>query len=450
MKILRKNTIQIGTIWDVAVVGGGPAGMMAAGRAAELGAKVILLEKNPNLGKKLLISGGGRCNVLNATFDNRKLLERYGVGGKFLFSTFSQHNATDSLNFFNSRGMATKVEAEDRVFPASDSSRSVLEVLVNYLKQGNVTVMMGAEVAEITADVAKIHAVASNKSNADAQNFIQSIKLKNGDKICAKSFIIATGGKACPETGSTGEGFIWLKKLGHNIIKPDSSLVPIIIKEPWIKELQGVSMPEVKISILQENSDAKLKKVETKKGKILFTHFGVSGPTILNMSKKVSELLSYGDVTLSLDIAPRHDFATLNEMLQKLFKKEAAKMIKNVLVAMAPATVVPAAFVPIILKMANIDPDKTAHDITREERIRLMKTLKDIPMRVGGLLGIENSIVSSGGVDLVEVDFKTMRSRLFKNLYVVGDMLNIDRPSGGYSLQLCWTTGFVAGTHSIE
>lgn len=415
-------------LWDVAVIGGGPAGMMAAGRAAELGANVILINKNHTLGKKLLLTGGGRCNVTNATFDTRKLLERFGDGGKFLFSTFSQHNVKDTLHFFNTRGMATKVEAEDRVFPISDSSNSVLDVLKKYLEEGRVTILGDSTVEKMKGDEGK---------NGD-EGAVKSIILKSGEEIFAKSFVIATGGKAYPETGSTGDGFVWLKKLGHNIIKPNSSLVPIIIKEPWIKSLQGVTLPEVKISIFQDG-----KKEEAEKGKILFTHFGVSGPTILNMSKKVGELLSYGEVTISLDILPKHDFSTLNEALQKLFKKEAGKKIKN-----AIAEIIPAAFAPIVLELTAIDPEKTAHDITREERIRLMKILKNIPMNVGGLLGLENSIVSSGGVDLTEVDFKTMRSRLFKNLYLVGDVLNIDRPSGGYSLQICWTTGFVAGTHS--
>ncbi len=413
-------------IWDVAVIGGGPSGMMAAGRAAELGAMVILIEKNSNLGKKLLLTGGGRCNVTNAEFDTRKLLEKFKGNGKFLFSTFAQYGVKESLHFFNSRNMPTKVEAENRVFPVSDSSKSVLDVLVAYIKEGKVTVLSNSPVAEIL-----------EKKTAHR---INSVVLKNGQEIFAKSFVLATGGKAYPETGSTGDGFAWLSKLGHTIVKPDSSLVPVIIKEAWIKSLQGVTMSDVKISLIQDGE-----KKETKKGKILFTHFGVSGPTILNMSKKVNELLSYGDLYLSLDVMPKFNFSSLNTELQNLIKKNTNKKIKNAL-----SDLVPSALVPIILDQANINPDTFANSIKREERVALMKTLKDIPMRVGGLLGLENSIVSSGGVDLKEVDFKTMRSQLFSNLYFVGDILNIDRPSGGYSLQLCWTTGFVAGTNAAS
>lgn len=411
-------------IWGVVVIGGGPAGMMAAGRAAELGAEVLLIEKNDVLGKKLLITGGGRCNVTNAEFDNRKLLDKFKGNGKFLFSAFSQYAVKESLEFFNSRNMPTKVEAENRVFPTSNKSSSVLNVLVEYMKEGNVTVLSNSPVAEI------------NKN----ENEIQSITLKNGQRILAKSFIVATGGKAYPETGSTGDGFVWLKKLGHNIVKPDSSLVPVKIKDKWVKDLQGITLPDVKISIFQDGE-----KQETKKGKILFTHFGVSGPTILNLSKDINALLSFDDVIISLDILPKFNFASLNTELQDLFKKNDKKKIKNAL-----PDLIPAALVAIVLEMAKIDPDTFTNSVTREERIALMKTLKDMPMQVDGLLGLENSIVSSGGVSLEEIDFKTMRSRLFPNLYVVGDMLNIDRPSGGYSLQLCWTTGFVAGTHAVK
>lgn len=419
MKELVKDVI-----WDVAVIGGGPSGMMAAGRAAELGAKVILIEKNPTLGVKLLITGGGRCNVTNAEFDNRILLEKYRKNGKFLFSAFSQFSAREALDFFNSRGMPTKVENEKRVFPTSNSSSSVLNVLLEYLKQNNVQILTDSPIKDIHS----------------AGNDIKSIALEDGTEIFAKSFILATGGKSYPKTGSTGDGFIWLKKLGHTVVKPDSALVPLNIKDAWIKPLQGVTLPDIKISIFQENI-----KIESKRGKILFTHFGVSGPTILNMSKKINELMPYGDVLLSLDLLPNHDFSTLNEELQKLFKINDKKKFKNSL-----SDLIPAALVPIVTELSSIDPDISNNSVTREERVRLMKVLKDIRMKVDSLLSPENAIVSSGGVELKEVDFKTMRSQIFPNLYFTGDILNIDRPSGGFSLQICWTTGFVAGTWATE
>ena len=421
-------------IWDVAVIGGGPSGMMAAGRAAELGAKVVLIEKNSSLGKKLLLTGGGRCNVTNAEFDNRKLLEKFRDNGKFLFSTFAQYSVKDALDFFNKRDMSTKVENEKRVFPASNSSSSVLNTLISYIKENNVTVLTNSPVKEVRYD--------QNPQDASMkqEKSITSVILKDGKEIFAKSFILATGGKSYPETGSTGDGFVWMKDIGHNIIKPDSALVPINIKEAWVKDLQGVSLPEIKISIFQDD-----KKIESKKGKILFTHFGVSGPTILNMSRKINELLPYGDVFISIDLLPKFDFSSLNTELQNIFKENSNKKFKNAL-----SDLIPSALVHIVQELSGISEDTWSHSVTRKERIMLMKTLKDIRMKVEGLLSPENAIVSSGGVNLREVDFKTMQSKLFSNLYFTGDILNIDRPSGGYSLQICWTTGFVAGTNSAN
>lgn len=418
-------------IWDVAVIGGGPSGMMAAGQAALMGksaktgqsdksgAKVILIEKNPELGRKLLITGGGRCNVTNAEFDNRKLLENFKENGKFLFSAFSQWSVRDTLDFFNSRGMATKVENENRVFPASNSSKSVLDTLLIFMKEGGVKVLANSPIKELKCE----------------DKLIISAVLENGEEIFARKFVVATGGKSYPKTGSTGDGFVWLKKLGHNIIKSDSALVPVNIRESWVKSLQGVTLPEVKISIFQENA-----RIESKKGKILFTHFGVSGPTVLNMSRKINELLPYGDVYLSLDLMPTHDFSTLNEELQQLFKDRSNKMIKNSL-----SDLIASAMVPVVLQMSDISEETFNNSVTREQRIKLMHVLKDLRMQVSSLLSPENAIVSSGGVDLTEVDFRTMQSKLVPNLYLTGDILNINRPSGGFSLQLCWTTGTVAG-----
>jgi predicted Rossmann fold flavoprotein len=411
-------------VWDVAIIGGGPSGMMAAGRASELGAKVILIEKNESLGKKLLISGGGRCNVTNAEFDTRALLEKFKENGKFLFSAFSQFSVKETLNFFNSKGMPTKIENEKRVFPESNSSSSVLNVLASYMKERNVKILTNSPVLEIKSDSKKI----------------TSVILENGDEIFAKSFIIATGGKSYPKTGSTGDGFVWLKKLGHSIIKPDSALVPINIKEDWVKGLQGITLPEVKISIFQDD-----KKVETKLGKILFTHFGLSGPTILNMSRKINELMPYGDVFVSLDILPKFDFSSLNTELQKVFKKHTNKKFRNAILDL-----IPSGLVEIIIKKSDINGDTFCHSVTRDERIKLMHVLKDIQIQVKSLQSPENAIVSSGGVKLEEVDFKTMQSKLFSNLYLTGDILNINRPSGGYSLQICWTTGYVAGTNALK
>ncbi|MDQ5969381.1 MAG: hypothetical protein QG579_538 [Patescibacteria group bacterium] len=411
-------------IWDVVVIGGGPAGMMAAGRAAELGGDVLLIEKNGSLGKKLLITGGGRCNLTNAETDFRKFLSKYKDSDKFLFSAFSQFAVKETLDFFHKFKMETKEEAYGRVFPSSNKAESVWNVLLEYLKQNKVTIKSNSPVIGFT------------KNN----NQIVSVVLKNKETIFAKSFILATGGKSRPETGSTGDGFLWLKEIGHNIIEPSASLVPIKTKNDWVKKLQGVSLDNVKITVFQNNQ-----KQNTKKGKMLFTHFGLSGPTILNLSHDIGELLKYGDVSLTLDVLPDLDTGQLNLKLQEIFKEKSNKKFKNTLDSLLPSSLV-----PIIVELSKINGDTPSHSITREERISLMQLLKNIEIEVEALLGTDKAIVTSGGVSLNEVDFKTMSSKLYPNLYLVGDILNIDRPSGGYSLQLCWTTGFVAGTSSIS
>ena len=421
--------------YDVAVIGGGPAGMMAAGRAAERGLKVILLEKNPGLGKKLLITGGGRCNVTNAEFDERALLAKFKGGGKFLFSAFSQHGVEESLEFFHSRSMPTKIENEKRVFPVSDSAKSVWDVLVSHLENTNTVVRSNAEVAEF---------IIKDPGNKNRPRNIDAIRLRDGEMIEAKTFILATGGKSHPETGSTGDGFRWLTKMGHRVAEPMASLVPIKVSDQWVKKLSGFSLPNAKITLFQ-NGMKQGGKNGSKRGKVLFTHVGMSGPAILNMSSEIGELLKYGEVILSLDILPEHDYATLNEALQKLFATEDKKKFKNAL-----SFLIPSALVPAVIEKSGIDPDVFCHSVTRVERLHLVKVLKDMQIHPTGLLGTDKAIITSGGVSPEEIDWRTMHSKLVDNLYIIGDVLNIERPSGGYSLQLCWTTGWVAGNSILQ
>lgn len=413
-------------VWDVIVVGGGPAGMMAAISASGKGAQVILIEKNRTLGKKLLITGGGRCNVTNAEFDDRKLLAKFRGQGKFLFSAFDKWNVEKTLEFFHTRNMPTKIENEKRVFPVSDSAQSVWDVLVDEMKKNHVTILSNSPVTEIIL--------------SDDKKSVLGVALKNKTKVLGKSVIIATGGTSRPETGSTGDGYKWLDKIGHTISKPTASLVPIAVKDRWVKSLAGISLRDIKISLFQNNV-----LQEKILGKILFTHVGVSGPTILNMSKSIGELLKYGVVTVLLDLLPTMNHGDLNLGLQKIFNKNPTKKFKNVL-----GELVPNAMSPVIVELSGINPDIICNAVSREQRLALVKLLKGIPLHVDKLLGLDKAVISSGGVDLREVDFKTCASRLYPNLYLIGDILNIDRPSGGYSLQLCWTTGHVAGISSTE
>ncbi len=408
-------------VWDVVVIGGGPAGMMAAGRAAARGRRVLLLEKNPTLGKKLLITGGGRCNVTNNTPETRTMLARYKGNNKFLLSPFAQFGVGETLTFFHTHGMATKEEAEGRVFPASNSARSVLDVLLSYMKTSGVAIQTSASVTGLSRD----------PENDDIR-----IALKNTKYIVARSCIVATGGTSRPETGSTGEGFVWLKNLGHTIIENNLALVPVVLRDAWAKKLGGLTLNDIKLTLFQNGQ-----KQGMEKGKLLFTHFGVSGPTILNMSSRIGELIQYGEVMIALDLFPDSDHPTLKRQLQHLLIAESNKKLKNVL-----QRLIPAALVGPILDIAAINGQTSNHSVSRDNRVHLINLLKAVPLHVKGLLGADKAVVSSGGVRLEEVDFTFMRSRLVPNLYLIGDVLNIDRPSGGYSLQLCWTTGVVAGS----
>ncbi len=405
--------------YDVIVIGGGPAGMMAAGRAAECGARVALLEKNASLGTKLLITGGGRSNVTNAEFDEHIFLRKFGEAGKFLYSPLSQFGVQSTLDFFHGRGMPTKVEAEKRVFPVSDSAQSVWDALVSYMRAGNVTILTGMAVTGLEA----------------SRGVLSGVRMKSGQILTAHSYILATGGQSRPETGSTGDGFRWLETIGHTIVAPRPALVPLRARESWVAELAGVSFTDAKMTYFQND-----KRIESRSGKVLFTHVGLSGPLVLNMSRGISEFLEYGEVVVSFDFLAERNIGEVDQDIQTLFETQKNKQVKNSL----DGLLVPA-LIPVFLRLARINPETPVHSVTRDERMALARLVKDFRLTVTGLLDVDKAIITSGGVPLEEVDCKYMRSRKFANLYLVGDVLNIDRPSGGYSLQLCWTTGHVAG-----
>lgn len=410
--------------WDVLVIGGGPAGMMAAGRAAARGARVLLLEKNYTLGKKLLISGGGRCNVTNAQTDNRLFLEKLGESSKFLFSPFATWNVQHTLDFFHERNIPTKVENELRVFPVSDSAKSVWDVLQTYMQEGNVAIQKESPVTGFIVTGGKI----------------TGVTLENKKTIEAESFVLATGGNSHPETGSTGDGFAWLTKIGHSVVDIEPSLVPIALSDNWAKKLQGVSVKDIKVTVMQNDT-----KQETHFGKILFTHFGISGPTVLNMSNSIRELLQYGEVTIIADLFPKLNHKEIDTALQELYASQSNKRVKNISTILLPSSIL-----RTVSELAGIDLDIPCNSVPKEQRKALVQLLKALPLHVSHLLGLDKAVITSGGVELTEVDFKTMQSKLFPNLYLVGDILNINRPSGGYSLQLCWTTGFIAGNSVLD
>ncbi len=420
--------------FDVAIIGGGPAGMMAAGRAAELGARVILLEKNKKPGKKLLLSGKGRCNVTNAEFNLRALVENYGKNGKFLFRVFSVFGPKDVIDFFEKFGLKTKTERGKRVFPVSDKSEDVLKTLIKHLVKNKVNIVYNSEVIGI-----------------DCQNKkIKKLILKNGE-IVARNYIFCTGGKSYPLTGSTGDGFKWAKDLGHHIEKLSPALVPIKVKENWVKDLQGLSLKNVQINVFQSGPAPEQarygagEKQDSRFGEMLFAHFGLSGPIILDISKKVGELLKNGGVKLSLDLKPALDFAKLDKRVQRDFKKYQNKSFKNCLIDLLPRKLI-----PIIVKLSNINPEKMANSITRGERHNLVKLLKNLEMTVTGLLGFDFAIVTSGGISLEEIDDKTMKSKIIDNLFFAGEIIDVDGPTGGLNLQICWSTGYLAGENAVK
>lgn len=396
--------------------------MIAAGRAAERGRRVLLLEKNAQLGQKLAITGGGRCNICNAQEDVHLLLPHYSEAKKFLFSPFSQFGVAQTFDFFESRGLPLKVEAHHRAFPASEKAIDVVRVLKTYVHSGQVEVRMNANVQGF--------GVAAGK--------ITGVKV-NGETLVAKSYILATGGKSHPETGSTGDGFAWLKKLGHEVKEPTPTIVPLAVGEAWIKSLAGIALDDVKVTFFVEG-----KKKLAVKGRILCTHFGVSGPVILNSAGKVADMLHDGAVTATIDVFPKSDLGNLDKHITKIFDDNKNRDVKNVMKFIVPTGTALA----ILTLLPKLDPDKKVHSVSRDERKALVNLLKALPITITGLMGYERAVVADGGLAVGDVEGKTMRSRKHSNLFITGDLLDISRPSGGYSLQLCWTTGWVAGSNT--
>jgi hypothetical protein len=406
--------------YDVVVIGGGPAGIMSAGTAGKGGAKVLLIEKNEELGKKLLMTGGGRCNITNLEPNKQKFMNNFGKNKDLLYSPFSIFGQDDTVRFFNTLGIKTKVEENFRVFPESDNSLDVLESLIRYARNNNVEFKLSAEVAGFKK----------------TKGIIESVLLLNGTEIKAKNFILSSGGKSHPETGSTGEGFDWLKKIGHKVIDSNPALVPIKVKEKWVNELAGISLMDASITLWQKGI-----KVFKKQGKVLFTHEGLSGPAILNMSKDVGELLQYGDeVKISMDFFSGIGLDEIHARFTEVFETNRKKKKKNLVFKEVPAKIFEKT-----LNLIGIDGEWEINEIRREERIAILEKLKKFEFTVDKLMGADKAITTSGGLDLSEVDLKTMKSKLYENLYFSGDVLDFDRQSGGFSLQLCWTTGYIAG-----
>lgn len=409
--------------YDLAIIGAGPAGMMAALRASECGADVVLLEKNRIPGIKLLMTGKERCNITNAEPDIRRFADNFGKNGKFLLTALYHFGIKETIDFFDKHKLKTKTERGGRIFPEGDKARDVQELFLRLIKKKEIALLTNCRIKDIPLK----------------QNTIEKIILDNAE-IKAGNYLISTGGLSYPQTGSTGDGYIWAKQMGHTIIKPEPALTPVLVKERWVKDLEGLSLKNVRISVYQDN-----KKKDDRFGEALFTGSGLSGPIILNMSKSIGKLLVNGQTDLFIDFKPALDFDVLDKRILRDLEKYNSKSIKNILPELLPKKLI-----PVILKLTGIDPDKKGRSITKDERKKLRLLLKEFPLTVKGLSGFKKAIITTGGISLKEVDPKTMRSRIIKNLYFAGEILDLDGPTGGYNLQICWSTGYLAGENAAK
>lgn len=402
----------------VIVIGAGPAGLMAAGKAGERGLEVLLLEKNERLGKKLLISGKGRCNMTNNT-DIEGLIENIPGNGNFLYSAFYTFSNRDLIDFFNERGLETKVERGERVFPVSDKAADVLNTLHRFVMGNKVKILPNSPVRSIEA----------------AKGRVTGITLKNGQKLECDAVILATGGASYPGTGSTGDGYEMAKGLGHGVVTLKPSLVPLEAAEEWVKELQGLSLKNIGITFILKNG----KKAYTDFGEMLFTHFGVSGPVILSGSRHILDY-DFKDVKLAIDLKPALSPEKLDERIQRDFEKYSRKQYKNALDDLLPQKLL-----PVVIRLSGIELDKFVNQITREERRRLAELLKKFELTITGSRPIKEAIVTAGGISTNEIDPSTMQSRLVEGLYFAGEIMDVDGYTGGFNLTIAFSTGFLAG-----
>jgi len=402
----------------VVVVGGGAAGMIAAGCAAGRGHEVHLYEKNNRLGKKVLITGKGRCNLTNDS-DVEELLENIPGNPYFLYSAFYRLDSKQTQNFFEELGLALKVERGKRVFPVSDRSLDVVLALESYLIRNKVHLHLESSVDEVLFDAEKACGV----------------RLKKGLVVDAEAVIVATGGLSYPTTGSTGDGYRFAKSAGHQVTKLYPSLVPLKAAEGWCKDLMGLSLKNISIRIL----NAKGKKIYEDFGEMLFTHYGVSGPVILSASRYIVEESETG-LRLFIDLKPALDEKKLDERLLRDFSKYVNKDFQNALDDLLPQKLI-----PIVVGLSGIALDKKVHAITKEERRNLMKILKGLPLTISGTAGFGEAVITCGGIETDEIDPGTMESKRIKNLHFAGEVLNVDGYTGGFNLQIAFSTGYAAG-----
>ena len=428
----------------VIVVGGGPAGMFAAYFASKNGNRVTLLEQNEKLGKKLYITGKGRCNITNAS-DMEDLFANVCSNEKFLFSAFYSYTNDQVIDFFETNGLRTKIERGNRVFPVSDHSSDVIATLTKALKEVGVEVKLYTRVTKLITEEyydENGETVIADKKTGTRKQVIKGVVLDDDTTIKADAVVLATGGISYPSTGATGDGYRFAEGLNHKIVEPSPSLVPFEVQESWVTEMQGLALKNVAITIEREG-----KKLYSDFGEMLFTHFGVSGPMILSASASLKPAYFKDfehEMMLKIDLKPALDKEQLDKRILKDFEEAKNKQYKNSIHKLLPSKMI-----PIIIKLSGIDPDKQVNEITREERTKLVELLKGLPMTIIGLRGWNEAIITKGGVSVKQVNPSTMESKLVNGLYFAGELLDLDAMTGGYNLQIAWSTGYLAGS-SIE
>ena len=405
----------------ILVVGGGAAGMMAAVTAARRGKNVLLLEKNEKLGKKLFITGKGRCNLTNSA-EVEELFNAVVSNPKFLYSSFYSFTNDQVIGFFEELGVKTKVERGGRVFPESDHSSDVIRALEQEMKRLGVRISLGTEVKEILTEDGRA----------------KGVRLSSGRTIAADAVIVATGGISYPSTGSTGDGYRFAQECGHKVTDLSPALVPMEVKEWYAKELMGLSLRNIGIRI----TDGK-KKLYEEFGEMLFTHYGVTGPVILSASSIVGKKLKEHPLTLHIDLKPALTEEQLDKRVLREFEANHNRQFKN-----AVDSLFPAKLRPVAIELSGIPEEKKVNEVTKEERLHFVRLIKDFSMTLTGLRGYHEAIITKGGVSVKEIDPGTMESKLVKGLYFAGEVLDLDAVTGGYNLQIAWSTGYLAGANA--
>lgn len=403
----------------IIVIGAGAAGMMAAITAARNGKQVVVLEKNDKPGKKLFITGKGRCNVTNAC-DLEALFENTISNPKFLYSAIYSFDNQQVMQFFEKLSVPLKTERGDRVFPQSDHSSDIIRALVREMDRLGVEVIFNSEVVEISLS---------------GDNGVSTVKLKNGKLLNAKAVILSTGGKSYPLTGSTGSGFELATKLGHTVTPLYPALVPLKIKQEFCKELMGLSLKNVTLTVMQGK-----RQLYHDFGEMLFTHYGISGPLVLSASSHITKKIGQQSLRAFIDLKPALSIEQLDKRILREFEANVNKQFKNTLGSLFPSKLI-----PVMIQLSNIAGDKKINEISKEERMEFVKLIKGLELEVVDTAGFQEAIITQGGINVKEINPSTMESKIVKGLYFAGEIIDLDAMTGGYNLQIAWSSGFLAG-----